>query len=148
MVNYTEILSKVASGELLPWELEIIKMGHIEIVNPPTMGLVMMRSQESVEGVVFNVGELLISESTLSVDGVIGCGVIMGNDVDNARRLALIDAVTHNSDPKWSAWKERFEAWITEQREQQIVQQEERFKLIARTKVDFELMDSEQEEEA
>ncbi|OPA76146.1 hypothetical protein BVG16_18205 [Paenibacillus selenitireducens] len=135
MQEYTVVLSELKMEDLMPWGNHIVQLGRVEEVNEPALGLVMMRAQESVQRHVFNVGELLISESTLAVDGVVGFGMVMGNALDKARIIAMIDAVHHNVELKWNDFREQFRIWMVQKEKELQERRQAEFEWIARTKV-------------
>lgn len=64
----------------------------ITVIKAPQTGLVMMRAQESVENTVFNLGELLVTECTVTRgEGEIGWGLCRGENPDRAFHLAVLD---------------------------------------------------------
>ncbi|WP_052020162.1 phosphonate C-P lyase system protein PhnG [Paenibacillus pini] len=137
----TQILSGIPMELLTSWKKSIECIGEIEVIHTPNMGLVMMRAEESVARDLFNVGEILISDATVSVDGVMGYGITMGNSPDKAYALALIDAVFHADEAKWGSVKRNLADWLTEQGQEQKIAAQKRFSLTRRTLVDFEVMD-------
>lgn len=127
----------------MPWKEKIEALGSIETIKRPNMGLVMMRAEESVENAVFNVGEVLVSEATVSVDGMLGYGISMGNEQEKAEVLAMIDAVYHSEDKKWLPIINSFNLWLKEQQEIQYQKKLSEFQITKRSFVDFNVMDDE-----
>ena len=148
MGGYTAVIAEMGVEALRPWGSHIAQMGRVEDVNEASLGMVMMRAQESVQHQVFNAGEILISEATLTVDGVVGYGAVMGNALEKARIIAMLDAVHHNMELKWNDFREQFRIWVAKQEKELLERRQADFALIERTKVDFQLMDTEEEEEA
>lgn len=148
MKDRSEVLAEAAADGLRPWVSRIEGMGSIENVHPKALGLVMMSAEESVRRTVFHVGEILISDATVTLDGTIGYGITMGGDQEKAWMLAVIDAFFRSADPKWTALRGEMETWLESEREAQRAGRRALFELVARTKVDFELMDTEREDEA
>ncbi|BBI35932.1 phosphonate C-P lyase system protein PhnG [Cohnella abietis] len=142
----TQTLTALPSEELVEWKGKIESLGISEAIHSPALGLVMMRASESVTGQAFNVGEILISDSTVMLDGTLGYGVTMGNDADKAYTLALIDAIYHSDDAKWDSLKIQLQDWLHVQQGIQLEARKQSFQQIQRTLVDFEVMDTEQEE--
>ncbi|WP_193726587.1 phosphonate C-P lyase system protein PhnG [Paenibacillus guangzhouensis] len=148
MGGYTAVIAELDVEALRPWGGHIAQLGRVEDVNEPSLGMVMMRAQESVQRHVFNAGEIFVSEATLTVDGVVGYGIVMGNALEKARIVALLDAVHHNMELKWNDFREQFRIWIAKQEKEQRERRQADFALTQRTKVDFQLMDTEEEDEA
>ncbi len=138
----TEIAAEVPKEIWGLWKQWIETLGRVEVIHPASMGLVMMRAEESVAKEVFHVGEILTTDATVTVDGVLGYGIVMGNDPDKAYTLALIDALYHSSDPKWANTKEQMDVELIHQAEKQRQKRQQEYQFIQRTMVDFEVMDA------
>jgi alpha-D-ribose 1-methylphosphonate 5-triphosphate synthase subunit PhnG len=139
----TEIAAGVPEAIWGPWKQWIEELGTVEIIHPASMGLVMMKAEESVAKEVFHVGEILTTDATVTIDGVFGYGIVMGNDPDKAYTLALLDALFHSAEDKWTTIKGKIDLDLTRQTQQQRQQSMQDYQLIKRTMVDFEVMDAE-----
>lgn len=109
---------------------------EITVVKEPRVGLVMMRARESVEGRVFNLGEVMVSECMVALGDVAGWGCCLGEDLSRAHRLAVIDLalrVPLRSAPLILAALQEEEARI--KHEEKCL-----FAAVARSRVDFEVM--------
>lgn len=137
----TSILSGLATEDILPWRERILPLGEVHVNKSSRMGLAMMRGRESVEQQVFNGGEILITECSVTVDGQPGFGMCMGYDANRAEMLALLDAVLHCPGEKWQKLKQDLHFWLQEWAIEQEEAEEHRFRLIQRTRVNFEMMD-------
>ncbi|MFD1673969.1 phosphonate C-P lyase system protein PhnG [Alicyclobacillus fodiniaquatilis] len=137
----TKILSEVSLRELEPWLMKVERMADIQVVKSPQMGLVMMRAKESVEQEIFNVGEVLVSECTVMVDGQLGYGAVMENDVERARALAILDAVFHASNPVWQDLQQQLDGWLLARQSQQDEAWRRDFAKIQRSLVNFDLLE-------
>ncbi|MEW6697081.1 MAG: phosphonate C-P lyase system protein PhnG [Bacillota bacterium] len=142
----TTILCRMPLGEILEISQEIKELADVQVIKEPKASLIMMRAKESVQQIIFNVGEVLVSESTVSVDGTIGYGVVMGDEGAKAEAVALIDAVFRSEHSKWQDVKRNITIFLKER--QELLQQEKRqeFNLIARSAVSFEIMDKREED--
>lgn len=61
-------------------------------IKAPQAGLVMMRARETVGNAGFNLGELLVTECTVTRrDGEIGWGLCLGENRERAFHLAVLD---------------------------------------------------------
>lgn len=67
-------------------------LGVVQIITPPTVGMIMARVEDGALGVVFNLGEVLVSEARVSIDGHEGWGMVMGGSPDRALAVAIVDA--------------------------------------------------------
>jgi alpha-D-ribose 1-methylphosphonate 5-triphosphate synthase subunit PhnG len=121
--------------------MKVERMADIQVVKSPQMGLVMMRAKESVEQEIFNVGEVLVSECTVMVDGQLGYGAVMENDVERARALAILDAVFHASNPVWQDLQQQLDGWLLARQSQQDEAWRRDFAKIQRSLVNFDLLE-------
>lgn len=64
---------------------------RVRIVSGPTIGMVMARAIEGAHGEVFNVGEVLVTECHVMLDGVEGWAMTMGSRPTATRGIATID---------------------------------------------------------
>jgi alpha-D-ribose 1-methylphosphonate 5-triphosphate synthase subunit PhnG len=63
-------------------------------LRPPETGLVMLRGRAGGDGAVFNLGEATVSRAAVELEtGERGFGHLLGRDCDQARRIALLDAL-------------------------------------------------------
>ena len=110
---------------------------HCEVVEPARAGLVMVRVRESARRSLFLLGEVLVTEAKVRVDGISGLGLIRGWDEGAAEDLALIDAACRGSLSGSQAW---LEALLDEERSLQERLAAERAEL-DESLVDFQTMD-------
>ena len=111
----------------------------IQVVRHPAVGTTMIRAEDSVEGQPFFLGEALITECELNIDGQPGFGMCLGDEPVRSYCMAFLDALLSLSDSRQS----RVEAFLSEQAA--IIEGHVRAEhdLIQRTKVDFKLMEEE-----
>jgi alpha-D-ribose 1-methylphosphonate 5-triphosphate synthase subunit PhnG len=67
-------------------------LGDIQVITWPTVGMIMARAQDGAKNEVFNLGEVLVTEARVSIDGHEGWGMVMGSSPDHALAIAIIDA--------------------------------------------------------
>jgi alpha-D-ribose 1-methylphosphonate 5-triphosphate synthase subunit PhnG len=67
-------------------------LGDVLVVIPPTVGMLMARAIDGARGQTFNLGEVLVSEARVSIDGHEGWGMVMGNNGAHARAVAVVVA--------------------------------------------------------
>lgn len=77
--------------------LEGAKVG---ITAAPEAALVMVRVKETVDGEVFNLGEVLVTRCEVTLDGERGWGMIMGDDPQRALSCAVLDAMSRQGMPE------------------------------------------------
>ena len=118
---------------------EAVRAGHaVEATLPPRVGLVLVTVRESARRRRFHLGEVLVSEAKVRVEGTAGLGLIQGRDLDAATDLAIVDAALAAGLPLTAGWEFRFEAAEAElearlDREQAV---------LAQTRVEFETLDT------
>ncbi len=79
-------------------------------IEPPRAGLTMVRLRESARRSVFNLGEVLVTEAKVEVNGHPGLGLIAGDDEEAAMDLAVIDGAWSARLPTIAAWSDRLVA--------------------------------------
>ncbi len=62
------------------------------IVKAPEKSLTMIRMREPVQESLFYLGEVIVSEAIVDLDGAKGVAVIMGDDFEKVLDMAVIDA--------------------------------------------------------
>jgi alpha-D-ribose 1-methylphosphonate 5-triphosphate synthase subunit PhnG len=110
----------------------------IQEIETPNNGLVMMKMREGGRNGLFYLGELLVTEAKVTIDGVFGLGIVSGDESDTAKELAVIDAAFNagfSETKEWEAELLALEA-VIEKRES------DEDSDIARTRVSFETMDA------
>lgn len=133
----TEILIK--SDEKLSWKLadEIRNKYQVKEIEDPNHGLVMIKMRETAKRELFYLGEVLVSEAKVYVDGTLGMGIVAGDRGELANNLAVIDGAYKRGLQEVGAWEEI------------LIEAEEKIKYMERieeekileTKVDFSTMD-------
>lgn len=109
----------------------------VNVKRSPSTGLVMMKTRDSVSRQPFYMGEVLITECTVEINGIFGMGVLMGEEPDRAYSIALVDAAFNAKLPITDVWLTELEE---EERKINSYQQIEMSKL-AGSKVNFDTME-------
>jgi len=107
------------------------------VVEEPRGGLVMLKLRETAKNSLFYMGELLVTEAKVQIEGRMGLGIIAGDDPEAARDLAVIDAACNAGVPETGEW----EGLLLAEEERIAVREAQESARIARTTVDFESMD-------
>ncbi len=106
-------------------------------VKPPEKSLVMTKAKDSVSGQPFYLGEVLVTECTISIDGVYGFGALMGEHPEKAYQLAVVDAAFHAKLPETESWYVELQAEV----EQITARHRLEYSQAMRTKVNFDTME-------
>jgi alpha-D-ribose 1-methylphosphonate 5-triphosphate synthase subunit PhnG len=144
-MNPEEIMQVLGSLELDQLQTiagEIGNSSTIEIMKPARTALVMMGVRESVQLVPFYLGEVLISQCAVAVDGTIGYGFIMGDDLEKAYCLAVIEAAVAGNHSLTKEITAAVSAQAEAIRRQNLLEHA----LISKTKVRFERMEEASDE--
>ncbi|WP_394138832.1 phosphonate C-P lyase system protein PhnG [Cytobacillus oceanisediminis] len=133
----TEIL--ISGSQALAKSLaeEIEQKYSVSIIQEPKNGLVMLKARETAQKSLFNLGEVLVTECKVRVEGKIGIGIVKGHHPILAYHLAVIDAAILGNLPETKIWAD-----ILESEKQNIEEQRKaNNEAILKTKVSFETMD-------
>jgi alpha-D-ribose 1-methylphosphonate 5-triphosphate synthase subunit PhnG len=108
----------------------------------PQSGLGMLKLRDTTQGEAFYLGEFPLATCWLSVtteagECAEGAAMVMDDRVDRAEQMALCDAVLSAHLPGW----EKVAALIEQGMELRTRQARERKAILARTRVDFSLLD-------
>lgn len=109
---------------------------HIVIVKEPAKTLAMIKMREPVQSSMFYIGEVIVTECMVELDGTCGMAVTMGDDFEKTLDMAIIDAAYNKG-----IFKEE-EKLAALEREQQIRYQKENA-MHLKTMVNFKSMDQE-----
>lgn len=106
------------------------------VVKAPEKSLVMVRMREPVQESLFYLGEVIVCEAIVDIDGTKGMAVLMGDDFDKVLDMAVIDAVCN---------KGEFQQWdvLNKLEEEQKLREEKENAMFMKTMVNFNTMDSE-----
>ena len=133
------ILCECALEPLENFVRELEPQCRVQVVRPPGIAMTMIRAEDSVEGQPFYLGEALLTECEVSVDGQVGYGICLGDEPVRSYCIAFIDALLTLSDIRCA----RVEAFLTGQAALLDARLQEEHQHIQRTKVDFKLMEEE-----
>ncbi|MBB5935474.1 phosphonate C-P lyase system protein PhnG [Streptomyces zagrosensis] len=91
-----ELLAAAEHDEIVPLAERLLTEGAFPrptVVKPPEVGMVVLQVREPVEETRFYLGEVLVTECSVEVDGVPGWCMREGDDRVAALAGALLDAV-------------------------------------------------------
>lgn len=110
---------------------------NIEITKNPTIGLTMVRANDSVEHQEFYLGEVLITETEVSINNKVGLGICIGDEPTRSYCQAVIDAVLQLEDENHN----EVTSFLNKEAELISNKEKEENYEIQKTKVNFKLME-------
>lgn len=108
----------------------------VELAQEPSVCLTMVRAEDSLEKQEFYLGEALTTECELTVDGIAGFGLCLGEDPERGYCIAVIDAMLSGG-----LEDERLTRFLEEQTEAVDRRDREDYARAMSTRVDFKLME-------
>jgi alpha-D-ribose 1-methylphosphonate 5-triphosphate synthase subunit PhnG len=135
----TQIL--ILNGGRLASELaqEVRLTQEIVLLEAPDYALVMVQQRESARNSRFLLGEVLVSHCRVLVNGVLGLGILLGQDLKLAEDLAILDAIWNSNTLDLFEWTKRLQTEASIQ----AIQRQKEDELTLASRVDFESMDRE-----
>jgi alpha-D-ribose 1-methylphosphonate 5-triphosphate synthase subunit PhnG len=110
---------------------------RVATVDESGCALVMLKLRETARNGLFYIGELLVTEAKVRVEGAIGIGIVSGDRPEAARELAVVDAACNAGLAEVSEWED-----LLLEEEKRIARRESvEASRVALTKVAFESMD-------
>jgi phosphonate C-P lyase system protein PhnG len=140
------ILCECALEPLEAFVREIEQQCTVRVIREPSVGTTMIRAEDTVEGQPFYLGEALITECEVNVDGQAGFGICLGDEPVRSYCIAFIDALLQLPSPGIQSSDTRLRRvnlFLSEQETLVAAAQQTEHKHIQRTKVDFKLMEEE-----
>ena len=131
------ILCECALEPLEAFVREMEEHCTVQVIRQPAIATTMIRAEDSVEGQPFYLGEALITECEVNVDGVPGYGICLGDEPVRSYCIAFVDSLLQLSDARMA----RVNAFLEEQEHLIAARMQTEHKHIQRTKVDFKLME-------
>ena len=133
----TEILIKGSAEVSVKLAQEILTVYDVKTVEESNNSLVMVKVRESAKRSLFYLGEVLITECKVMINGSLGIGMIKGHETARACNLAIIDAAYNANLPETKEWTN-----LLLLEEVNIKEECEAFKnKVLKTKVNFATMD-------
>lgn len=116
---------------------EIRSKHEVDLIEEPNHGLVMVRVRETAKMSQFYLGEVLVTECKVRIEGAMGIGIVKGDEPEKAYDLAVIDAAYAAGLQETAAWSNRLQT----EGEQIAAKRHAHHLKVLQTKVDFETMD-------
>ncbi|WP_028548456.1 phosphonate C-P lyase system protein PhnG [Paenibacillus sp. UNC451MF] len=111
---------------------------QVDLIEEPNHGLVMVKVRETAQKSLFYLGEVLVTECKVRINGAVGVGIVKGDEPEKAYDLAVIDAAYAAQLEETAAWSAVLQSEI-----ERIETERHAFQVkVLRTKVDFETMDT------
>lgn len=136
-VRHHEVLAEADVAVLRRLADAVAAASDVEVLQPPTGGLVHMQVRDPVQGGPFYLGEVLVTECRVAVGGVNGFGCVLGDDPERALCAAVIDAALEAGHPLAAEIGAALEEEAARQARRKAVEHS----LVQRTRVNFEIME-------
>lgn len=94
-----EAIALALADDLVLLAEEVLSDTDVRILRLPTVGTVMLRARESVENLVFNVGEALVTEAFVAIGDFQGYAIVQGMERELALAGAICDAAVEAQHP-------------------------------------------------
>ena len=114
---------------------EIMKNTEVRVVKEQ-IGMIMARTKESVEGIVFNLGEVLVTEAEVEIKNKMGYAMVLGMEPEKARAGAILDAAVEANHPL----KNKILETLEEERKKAEERKRKLWGMVKPTRVAFEVM--------
>ncbi|MCO7125265.1 phosphonate C-P lyase system protein PhnG [Sporolactobacillus shoreicorticis] len=105
-------LSRIMSACSLPLLEEIAhkieQEQRLQVEREPQTSLIMTKAKDSVSSQPFYLGEVLVTECTVSLNGQLGVGIVIGKKPVRAYCMAVIDAAHNAGLPVLDHWNAQF----------------------------------------
>lgn len=128
-------MAKADSGIIATLAGAIQKDHEILIIKEPNKTLTMIKMREPVKSSLFYLGEVIVTEAIVELDGQKGMAVAMGDDFEKTLNMAIIDAAV-------SKGVFTGEATLAELEREQTEKEQKENALHLKTMVNFSSMDS------
>jgi len=92
----SKILAKADRNAVISMSANILKNHRPVIVKEPGKTLAMIKMREPVKNSLFYIGEVIVCEAIVEIDGFKGIAVLMGDDTEKTLNMAIIDAAVNN----------------------------------------------------
>jgi len=108
----------------------------LQMVKEPSLGLAMLRAEDSVESQEFYLGEALTTDCEVSYKNCTGYGICLGDEPVRAYCIASVDAILQ-AEPELPELK----TFLSEQEKTIKLEEQIEYNQVQRTRVDFKMME-------
>ncbi|SHI20205.1 alpha-D-ribose 1-methylphosphonate 5-triphosphate synthase subunit PhnG [Sporobacter termitidis DSM 10068] len=88
----SRIMAKADPAAIAALAGTIRKEHDIVVIKAPGKTLAMVKMREPVKSSQFYIGEVIVTEAVVGLDGARGIAVVMGDDFEKTLNMAIIDA--------------------------------------------------------
>ncbi|MEK5107905.1 phosphonate C-P lyase system protein PhnG [Cytobacillus sp. FSL K6-0129] len=132
----TTILVKAGASLAKEMAREVTEHYDVKEIVAPRNGLTMLKVRETAKQSLFYLGEVLMTETMVEIEGSLGKGMVIGLEEEWSRDLAIIDAAYGAKLPIIARWNQLLQA-----KEEAIINKEDKEQAqLMETKVSFETM--------
>jgi alpha-D-ribose 1-methylphosphonate 5-triphosphate synthase subunit PhnG len=132
------VLCECDLGSLKDLVMTLEQKHAVRMLKEPSICLTMVRAEDSLDRQEFFLGEALTTECEVSVDGVVGSGICLGEEPVRGYCIAVVDALLQAGAPP-----PELAAFLDYHRHEIGNRDVEEFNHVLRTHVDFKLMEQE-----
>lgn len=119
--------------------IQLLSPEEINVTKSPELGLLMMISNDSF-GTDFCLGEILVTEAVVEYKGLKGYAMVMGDEPERAVLAASVNAVLQADIDAMKDLRRKVIDFITVKAKKITKEEEIEKRLIAQTRVNFEIM--------
>lgn len=129
----------LAHSDIQNLEEEVEKLEKkfsVTLLKAPELGLAMVKVKDGVYKESFYIGEVLITECSVHLDGALGMGIVQGDDERRAYCMGVIDAAFNSDKVCKEELIKKIEIWETKIKDTHIEEQS----MVEGSKVKFNIM--------
>lgn len=136
--TYLSILTATPAADVKALaETLLAQIADVQVIASRT-GLAMVPFADSVKGVTFHLGETLLAEAYVRVEGQEGYAACLGRDLEQALALAIFDAILQSSEPPARAHQATLLDFVAASARQQQAEEAALLRKIEATRVELE----------
>ena len=130
------ILNHCCLNELKQMVISLEEKYPLKLVKEPSLGLTMIRAEDSVESQEFYLGEALTTDCEVSFNDITGYGICLGDEPVRAYCIASVDSLLQAG-----LDIPELKNFLAEQEEKVYLKEKIEFNQVQRTRVDFKMME-------
>lgn len=130
------ILNHCCLLELKEFVVKLEEQFQFKIAKDPSLGLTMIRAEDSVENQEFYLGEALTTDCEVSFNNITGYGICLGDEPVRAYCIAVFDALLLSG-----IEIPELQAFLAEQEQKINLAEKIEYNQVQRTRVDFKMME-------